>query len=190
MTINYNVYDESKFDDYIKLIYQLKGNGDFKNRPELLINYDRTQKINYFEHPELCIYSQWDKPWGIHKTGKNFPVMVAHKYFKDLSYNVFLSGAKSDGYTLVRYRKTRQKFPGYNYLLKLFLDKIETVINEADRNDLSGGDPDIFVSKNSSPDSFFIEVKENDGLTDNQIRLFPIIEKHLSPVLLVRVREQ
>jgi len=91
---------------------------------------------------------------------------------------------------LVRYRKTRQKFPGYNYLLKLFLDKIETVINEADRNDLSGGDPDIFVSKNSSPDSFFIEVKENDGLTDNQIRLFPIIEKHLSPVLLVRVQEQ
>ena len=190
MTINYNVYDESKFDDYIKLIYQLKGNGDFKNRPELLINYDRTQKINYFEHPELCIYSQWDKPWGIHKTGKNFPVMVAHKYFEDLSYNVFLSGAKSDGYTLVRYRKSRQKYPGYNHLLKLFPDKIETVIKEANQNNLSGGDPDIFVSKNSSLDSFFVEVKENDGLTDNQIRLFPIIEKYLSPVLLVRIQEQ
>ncbi len=190
MAKNHNIYDESKFDDYIKLIFQLKGNGDFENRPELSINYDRIQKINYFEHPELCIYSQWDKPWGIHKTGKNFPVMVTHKFFKDLNYNVFLSGAKADGYTLVRYRKARQKFPGYNHLLKLFPDKIETVINESDKNDLSGGDPDIFVSKNSLPDFFFIEVKENDGLTDNQIRLFPIIEKHLSPVLLVRVQEK
>ncbi len=190
MAKKHNIYDESKFDDYMKLIFQLKGNGDFENRTEFSINYDRIQKSYYFERPDLCIYSQWDKPWGIHKTGKNFPVMVAHKYFEDLSYNVFLSGAKSDGYTLVRYRKSRQKYPGYNHLLKLFPDKIETVIKEANQNNLSGGDPDIFVSKNSSLDSFFVEVKENDGLTDTQIRLFPIIEKYLSPVLLVRIQEQ
>ena len=190
MTKSYSISDKSKFDDYMKIIFQLHGNGDFKNRPELIINYGRIQKINYFEHPELCIYSQWDKPWGIHKTGKNFPVMVTHKYFKDLHYNVFLSGAKLDGYTLVRYRKSRQKYPGYNQLQKIYSDKIETVIKEANQNNLSGGDPDIFVSKNSLLDSFFVEVKENDGLTDNQIRLFPIIEKYLSPVLLVRIQEK
>lgn len=190
MIKNNSIYDESKFDEYLKLVFQLKGNGDFINRPELNIHYDAKQKINYFEHPKSCIYSQWDKPWGIHRIGKNFPVMVAQKFLKDKNYNVFLSGAKSDGYTLIRYRASRQKYPGYHYLLKLFSDKIETVITKAVNSNLSGGDPDIFVSKNSLSTSFFIEVKEKDKLTKNQIGLFPIIEKYLCPVLLIRVKER
>jgi len=185
-----HIYNESKFNDYLKLISKLRGNGEFINRPELCIGYDEKQKTNYFDHLELCIYSQWDKPWGIHKTGKNFPVMVAQHFLKDKNYNVFLSGAKSDGYALIRYRASRQKYPGYNYLVNLFADEIKSVITAASNSNLSGGDPDIFVSKNSLSTSFFIEVKEDDNLTDNQIRLFPIIEKYLCPVLLIRVRQK
>ncbi len=190
MTKNNVIFNESNFDEYLKLIKKLKEKGDFTNRPELYVSYDKQQKNNYFNHPESCIYSQWDKPWGIHRIGRNFPVMVAQKFLKDKNYNVFLSGAKSDGYALVRYKKSRERYPGYQYLLKLFPDKIKTVINEAHNTNLIGGDPDIFVSKNLLSTSFFIEVKEKDDLTDNQTILFPIIEKYLCPVLLIRVIEK
>jgi len=54
----------------------------------------------------------------------------------------------------------------------------------------SGGDPDLFVLKDEKNiwSCFFVEVKENDQITENQKALFPIIETYLCPVFIARVR--
>jgi hypothetical protein len=52
---------------------------------------------------------------------------------------------------------------------------------------MASGDPDLFVYNESTGDRFFVEVKENDQITDNQKVLFPLIDKFLCPVFIARV---
>jgi hypothetical protein len=184
------VDNQSCFEDYVRMVKHLRGDNNFIDRPEFYVSYEKVQKKNYFENQALCIYPQWDKPWGIHKKGKNFPVMVVKKFLLDKGYDVFPSGEKENGYGLIRYRKSRQKYPAYPVLLKLFGENIASVISDAADNDIIGGDPDIFACKKPAPSAFFIEVKEDDHLNENQMKLFPIIEKYLCPVLLIRVKEK
>ena len=53
---------------------------------------------------------------------------------------------------------------------------------------IASGDVDLFVYYNESMENrFFVEVKENDQITDNQKVLFPLIERFLCPVFIARV---
>jgi hypothetical protein len=71
--------------------------------------------------------------------------------------------------------------------------KVCLLIAEADKafrsikKQIASGDPDLFVYNESAGDWFFVEIKENDQVTDNQRILFPLIQKFLCPVFVARV---
>ena len=71
--------------------------------------------------------------------------------------------------------------------------KVCLLIAEADKafrsikKQIASGDPDLFVYNESTGDRFFVEVKENDQITDNQKVLFPLIQKFLCLVYIARV---
>lgn len=163
----------------------------WEKRPELLIEYDSKQREYYEKKDKRCIYEQWRRQLGIHKAGRNFPVMVAKKYFQDNKYCI------EDNFLLVRNRKKRESNEGFKRLRKIFgKDRVRKVIEEADRifsfrgKRVAGGDPDLFVFKNEKhfKSCFFVEVKENDQITENQKVLFPILETNLCPVFIARVK--
>jgi hypothetical protein len=162
----------------------------WEKRPEILIEYDSKQR-EYYKKNRHCIYEQWKIPKGIHKAGGNFPVMVAKKYFQDRKYCV------EDNFYLVRNRKKRESMEGFKRLCRIFGEqRIRRAIEKTDRifssrgKRVAGGDPDLFVFKNEKRfgPCFFVEVKENDQITENQKALFPILETYLCPVLIARVR--
>ena len=162
----------------------------WEKRPEILIEYDPIQKEYYRKKDKRCIYEQWRRQLGIHKAGRNFPVMVAKKYFQDSKYCV------EENFLLVRNRKKRKCNEGFKRLSKIFDERITTVIKKADKmfsssnKRVAGGDPDLFVFKNETDfwPCFFVEVKENDQITENQKALFPLLETYLCPVFIARVR--
>lgn len=160
-------------------------------RPEILIEYDHKQREYYVKKDKRCIYEQWRRPLGIHKAGRNFPVMVAKKYFQDHKFCV------EDYFYLVRNKKKRETMEAFRRFCRIFgEDRVRKVIEKADRifssrgKRISGGDPDLFVFKNERQfwSCFFVEVKENDQITKNQKALFPILETYLCPVFIARVR--
>jgi hypothetical protein len=156
-----------------------------KDKSEIPLAYPDIQKKLYFADNFKSIYPFWKRNVGIHKAGRNFPVMVAEKFFKDLGYEVL------DSYLLVRQPRKRENNSGYKKLCRIFgKEKVRKVLEESKPilKRQPGGDPDLFVYKRKSREFFFIEVKENDRLTENQKNLFPIIEKYLAPVYVVRVR--
>jgi hypothetical protein len=157
----------------------------FTTKGEIPLAYPDIQKKLYFESNPKTVYPIWKWNVGIHKAGRNFPVMVAEKFFKDLGYKVL------DQYLLIRQPRKRENNPGYKKLRRIFgREKINKVIEES-KPSLKiqpGGDPDLFVYNTKNREFFFVEVKENDHLTENQKNVLPIIEKYLAPVYLVRVR--
>ena len=156
-----------------------------KEHREIPLAYPDNQRKLYFGNNSRSVYPFWKRNVGIHKTGRNFPVMVAEKFFKDLGYKVL------DQYLLVRQPRKRKHNPGYKKLCKIFEEETVRKVVEESRpilNTQPGGDPDLFVYKRKHKEYFFVEVKENDSLTENQKRVFPIIEKYLAPVYVVRVR--
>jgi len=163
----------------------------WEKRPEILIEYDSKQREYYRKKDKRCIYEQWERQMGIHKAGGNFPVMVAKKYFEKSKYVV------EGNYLLVRNRKKRESMEAFKKLCRIFgEERIRKVIKKADKifssrgKRIAGGDPDLIVYKNENHfgSCFFIEVKENDQITENQKALFPIIEAYLCPVFIARVR--
>jgi hypothetical protein len=152
---------------------------------ELPIGYPNEQKKLYFKNSKRCVYPKWSKNVGIHRRGKNFPVMVAKKFFEDLGFSVL------DEFALVRFPSKRDKDEGFKKLCSIFGKRsINKVIQEATPPNTPhpGGDPDLFVYRKRTKDSFFAEIKENDKISKNQERVFPIIEKHLCGVIIVRVK--
>ena len=114
--------------------------------------------------------------------------MVAKKYFGDNGFSV------ESYYYLVRNRNKREKTPGFRKICQIFGEqKVRLLIAEADRafhsigKKIASGDPDLFVYNESTGDWFFVEVKENDQITDNQKVLFTLIQKFLCPVYIARV---
>jgi|GEM_PF-1054598 hypothetical protein len=157
----------------------------FKDKREIPLAYPDNQRKLYFANNFKSVYPFWKRNVGIHKAGRNFPVMVAEKFFKDLGYKVI------DQYLLVRQPRKRENNPGYKKLCGIFGEKNVKKVLEESKPILKiqpGGDPDLFVYKRRNKEFFFVEVKENDRLTENQKNLFPIIEKYLAPVYVVRVR--
>ncbi len=152
---------------------------------ELPIGYPDEQKKLYFDNSKRCVYPRWSKNVGIHKSGKNFPVMVAKKFFEDLGFSVL------DEYALVRFPTKRDKDEGFQKLCSIFGRRsINKVIQEAAQPDIRrpGGDPDLFVYRKRTKDFFFAEIKENDKISKNQERVFPEIEKYLCGIIVVRVK--
>ena len=165
----------------------------WEKRPEIFIEYDSKQREYHREKDRRCIFEQWRKQLGIHKAGGNFPVMVAKKYFQDSEYSV------EDDFLLVRNRRKRESNEGFKRLCRIFgEERINRVIAEADEvfsfrgKGKSGGDPDLFVFKDEkhSWSCLFVEVKEDDQITENQKILFPILETYLCPVFIARVRRR
>jgi hypothetical protein len=156
---------------------------------EIVITYPKEQHGFYKQKNKECSYDQHQRQVGINKG--IFVEMVAAKYYQDQGYCV------ESFYYLVRNRKKREGMSGFKKILETFGDiPVRKCIAEADAKFLSygkrsaAGDPDLFVYNDASPkDCFFVEVKANDKIRANQHILFPIIEKHLCPVYIVRVKQ-
>ena len=160
--------------------------GTWETGEEIKIYYTREQRILYDRKDSNCIYDQFERQVGINKG--NFVEMVAKKFFKDDGYNV------ESYYYLVRNRKKRERMPGFKIICQTFGEKqVRLLIEEADKafrslgKRIASGDPDLFIYRNNGKENFFVEVKENDQITDNQKLLFPIIQKYLCPVYIARV---
>jgi hypothetical protein len=114
--------------------------------------------------------------------------MVAKKYFEEQRYNV------ESYYYLVRNRNNRERMPGFRKICHIFSEeKVRLLIAEADKafrsvgKRVASGDPDLFVYNKTTGERFFVELKENDQITNNQKVLFPLIQKFLCPVFIARV---
>ena len=160
--------------------------GTWETGDEIHITYPREQRILYEKQDKSCIYDQFPRQVGINKG--NFEEMVAKKYFEEQRYHV------ESYYYLVRNRNKREHMPGFTKTSHIFgKAKVRLLIAEADRafhsigKKIASGDPDLFVYNESTEDWFFVEVKENDWVTDNQRILFPLIQKFLCPVFIARV---
>jgi hypothetical protein len=161
----------------------MKMKKEYKAEDEIIIEYPIEQKEFYQNEHINCIYPNWERKIGIHKGGGNFPVMVATKYYEDLKFNVI------NNYLLVRMKKKRYSDIGFRLISSIFTkESVEKVLSEADSMKLTGGDPDMFVYNFNLKKYFFIEVKENDKITSNQKKLFPIIDEFLCPVYIARIK--
>jgi hypothetical protein len=86
-------------------------------------------------------------------------------------------------------KKKRYSDIGFKLISSIFSEEsVEKVLYEADSMKLTGGDPDMFVYNLNLKKYFFVEVKENDKITSNQKKLFPIIKKYLCPVYVARIK--
>ena len=158
-------------------------NNEKFDKEEIVIEFPKVQKELYKNNDPRCIYPIWPDKIGIHRVDGNFAAMVVRKYFEDQDYMVLKD------YLLVRCNRKREVNPGFHLLIKFFgQDKINNVITASKRLSLRGGDPDLFVYKSDGSKSFFVEAKYTDKLNKNQLALFPIIERYLCPILVVRIK--
>ncbi len=160
--------------------------GTWETGEEIHINYSKEQRILYEKKDLKCIYDQFPRQVGINKG--NFVEMVAKKSFEEQGYSVEIY------YYLVRNKKKRERMPGFIKICHIFSEgKVRLLIAEAEKafrsigKKIASGDPDLFVYNENTGDCFFVEIKENDHVTDNQRILFPLIQKLLCPVFVARV---
>ena len=160
--------------------------GTWETKEEIQITYSREQRILYHQKDPRCIYDQFPRQVGINKG--NFVEMVAKTYFEEQGSKVEIY------YYLVRNKKKRESMPGFKKICHIFSErKVRLLITEADKafrsigKKIASGDPDLFVYNEITGDWFFVEIKENDQVTDNQRILFPIIQEFLCPVFVARV---
>lgn len=152
----------------------------FLKKNEIVIQYDPAERELYKNDDPTCMYPMWPSRVGIHKKGRNFPAMVARKYFEDDGYKVLKQ------YYLMRCHRQRETNEGFKFICSIFGEgNLRQVISDA--NPLKGGEPDLFVYMEDLSECFFVEAKEKDQITRNQSILIPIIEKYLCPVKIVRV---
>jgi hypothetical protein len=135
---------------------------------------------------------------------------VVREYFIHRGYGVWVSGTSKlgiDAFTLAMFPGARRKGdPSYLKMVDVFGEKTVEAFNkivEKQKKEANlvrhGGDPDLFVQDSDNPnDRFFVEVKAEDlthkhyykdNLNDQQLLVFPLIEKHLKcQVRLARVQ--
>ena len=160
--------------------------GTWDSGDEIQITYLKKQRTLYEKKDKTCIYDQFPRQVGTNKG--NFVEMVAKKYFEEQGYNV------ESYYYFVRNINKREKMPGFIKICYIFGEpRVRLLIAEAESafrsigKTVASGDPHLFVYNERAEDRFFVEVKENDHITDNQRILFPIIQKFLCPVFIARV---
>ena len=150
-----------------------------------------------------CIYPLWEPLKGRGKLGE-FPVTVVREHYRNEGYNVWVSDSNEeleDRFILVSYPDLRKKtplHPAYEHMVGVFgrekIEKLNQIADEAkrkrkDNRNLGGGDPDLFVFKgvNAQEERFFVEVKYKNQLTPNQRICFPLIDKRLCEIKLIRI---
>ena len=158
-----------------------------------------------------CVFDKFRHPLprGIVRSGE-FPVAVVRLLYEALGFQSWFSGQAVSGpdtYLLTRLpEKRRQENPAYQRIKDAFgaevirrFDKTVERCRKTRGIKTAGGDPDLFVFHRTDPTlRFFVECKlENftrkrpyrDVLGDNQLFLFPLIQKHLGcPVRIARVQ--
>jgi len=156
--------------------------------PERIFKYNPEQKCYYKNADERCLYPQWKKMYGIHKTGGNFPAMVARYEYEKEGYLV------EDDYCLVRKPNQRADNDGHKLLCRIFgtttvggliYDVEKVLFSQGMRR---GGDPDLFVYKADFSEHFFVEAKEPpDDLRENQRIVMYLIRNLMCPVYVAKI---
>jgi hypothetical protein len=124
--------------------------------------------------------------------------VVARAHFEQLGYEVLLSDPKYPnglGFILFHYRQLRMAdHPSFRRMQSHFpVVDLHHLAERARAAKLrrctsgGGGDPDLFVFRPGTAKRFFVEVKHEDQLHCNQLVCFPLIEKNLCEVKVVRI---
>lgn len=161
-------------------------------RPELAVPYDPEQRALYERDDPSSVYhaEHWpvDLRSGRQRDGR-FPEIAVRASFRAIGFSVLISEPRmpdEEGFILAHYAGMREAgHEAYKRMFTFFDSKRLEEFNQlADKAKLdatgnrSGGDPDLFVFRNST-DRFFVEVKDEDQLHINQLVTFPLIEEVL-----------
>ena len=168
---------------------------------EFSLQVSAEQKRLYKANDPRSIYydDRWIYQKGRHK-GREFPVIVIRKHFKDQGYKVWVSGQSKlgiDAFILTMFPGARQKRDqSYLNMVEVFgmrmIEEFIAIVEERKKQEglpRHGGDPDLFVQHPQNRiDKFFVEVKAEDftgtrryedKLNKQQLLVFPLIENHL-----------
>ena len=154
---------------------------------EIPIAYPDEQRALFLSPKgNLSIYPSWHRKGIQAKTG-NFPAMVAMKYFLDLEFKVIPAPK------IVWRIKPWDEGADRRKMDDLFgRDMIEKVRLGAEKLGLRGGDPDLFVYRDSGPSDyrrFFVEVKmPPDRTRASQMAVFQLYARYLAPVHIACVQ--
>jgi hypothetical protein len=156
------------------------------HKEEIQIPFDPSEEDLYRKEDPSSRYAKvrWSLSRGRTKLGE-FPVVVVREYYRNLGYTVWASEPELPndlGYLLVSYPgKRRQDHPAYATMKDIFgSDVIEALNKKVDEEkrretgNAGGGDPDLFVF--NEEERFFVEVKHEDEINQNQEIAFPLIE--------------
>jgi len=160
----------------------------------------RERELYSMRNPNSALHRhQLSQRRGIHNSGE-FPVAVMRAVYEALGYQTWISGQSKlgpDTYLLMRLPgKRRDGDAAYRRIIDAFgADVIRDFDQIAKQKRLdagfrsAGGDPDLFVRHRTDRDlRFFVEVKREDftktpvyrdTFGDQQLLLFPLIEKYL-----------
>lgn len=172
--------------------------------PELIIPFDWDEERLYKSprRGERSAYAPYAWPRRL-RTGRNkggcFAEVVARAHFEAKGYRVLVSMPEYPddlGYLLLHYRQKRlARHPAFKRIHEHFpgadLNGLAEEARGLKRQYCSsggGGDPDLFVYKPGTRERFFVEVKYRDQLHCNQHVSFPLIERDLCDVVLVRLQ--
>lgn len=173
---------------------------------EIVVSYNPAQRQLY-EDGRPSEYDPWRWPADLligrnNRKDRCFPEVAVTAHFERRGYHVLLSAPKWDapkyderGFILFHYRGMRRTgHSAFRRMQKHFpaidLNDLAELAYKAKRDASrsgGGGDPDLFVFRREPRKRFFVEVKDQDGLHPNQLVCFPIIEKYLCPVKIVRI---
>jgi hypothetical protein len=171
---------------------------------------NRYYKVRWFPLPLMSNASgtqYFTKAVGGKATHGEFPLIVVREYYREKGYTVWASEPRlfnpitgeAEGYAAMSYpgarKPTNKNHHAYLRMYAIFGDKLAKLNEAADKakrelkRNRAGGDPDLFVFKKGEEDkAFFVEVKDEDELTPNELTCFPLIEKYLDcDVKVVRI---
>ena len=173
---------------------------------EMIVPYDPDERDKYERRDEGSIFhrDEYRYPlnlWhGIYRRGR-FPEVAVRASLKALGFSVLISDPdmpNDGGYILTHYAdKRRRRDAAFQRMFEWFPEAlIEELNQECDAikrrisGNRGGGDPDLFVFSKSG-DRFFVEVKDQDELTQKQRATFSKIAQILGcDVLVARVKAE
>lgn len=159
-------------------------------------------QVKYGRRIPGCIYPLWYSLKGRGRFGE-FPLVVVREYFLKRGYKVLYSDSSQENphsFICASYPGLRRQRPvhsAYRQMIKIFgFGRLEAFNRKAEAAKLrlikgrnrGGGDPDLFVYRaNGKRVRFFVEVKHEDSLLENQKIVFPLMRMYLCPVRVVRI---
>jgi hypothetical protein len=168
--------------------------------PELIVPYDPEQRDLYERNDSRSIYYAGRWPENLRR-GRNrdgrFPEIAVRASFRALGFSVLISEPRmpaAEGFILAHFSGMRESVPPHPAYARMFdyfdRAKIEEFNLAADAaktaatGNRGGGDPDLFVFCKSGR-RYFVEVKDEEGLNENQRKTFPLIRSILDCEVLI-----